>query len=166
MSLASLSVRDRAVYDAISRAATRGEPCPTAREIMTVMGASTPSIAPKCLRRLEQKGLIAVERFATGRVVTIRRTGKSTKRPACTSPHWRGVKAAAMVPAAGHVLDGPAPAPSFTRVREDYGALAEDIQKEAFGKGHRLADFLSQLVGLGWRDYVARKSGVRAGHGR
>jgi len=107
-----------------------------------------------------------VETFAAGRIVTILATGRSTRTPESCRPHWRHMKAAAArvaAPGAGTraLLDGRAPAPALAIVRDDYGALAEEIQREAFRRDQALSSFLSRLVGLGWREYArGRETGA------
>ncbi|WP_157215943.1 helix-turn-helix domain-containing protein [Flavisphingomonas formosensis] len=168
--LASLSPRERAVYDLVAAAADRGEPAPTNRAIMTLLRGATPSIGPRTLARLERKGAIRVEAFSCGRIITIMRTGRSTRAPESRQPHWRQLKAAAARIAAPQaigapprpVLDGAAPAPSFGIVRDDYGALAEEIQREAFRRDQALSAFLSRLVGLGWHEYARGRTGDAA----
>lgn len=150
-----LTERERLVYVAVARAARAGEPCPTGTEIQAMLGAANPSIATKILRRIADKGHITLISYAQSRVVTITRTGQSTRPPPNPSLHWRQLRAAA---ASGHVLDGQAPAPGFGAVKRDYGALADDIQREAFRTGRPLPDFLSHLVLLGWRRHVERKA--------
>jgi len=160
-----LTEREETVYHALAGAADRGEGCPTGEAIRDLLGAQTASASSKILARIERKGWIRVESFARGRRVTILRTGKATRDPGNTAPHWRQTKEAARSPITCHVLEGRAPAPGFPRVVEDYGALAADMQGEAFRLGRTIPDFLSYLVGIGWRSYVAQKAQAGASAG-
>jgi len=165
MSPNALTPNELAVYQRLRAAAEAGAPCPGNRELCALIGSITPTSGPKYLARLTRKGLIRVEGYANGRMVTILRTGRATARPLHTSPHWRQLRAAAVVPAVRHVLDGRAPAPAFGRLKEDYGALADDIRREAFRMRIGLPDFLSGLVLLGWRVHVAAKAEAGASAG-
>jgi len=163
--LASLTTRERAVYDLVALAAEHDEPAPANRAIMRLLGAANPSIGPRTLARLERKGTIRVESFSCGRIITILETGRKTRAPDNLRPHWRRVKAAAardaIRPGMRQAIQGPAPAPAFAIVRDDYGALAEEIRREAFRRDQALNAFLSRLVGLGWREYArAREDGA------
>lgn len=78
--MAEMTPAEALVYDAIFNAAERGEVCPIGLDIEMMIGASSTSMGPKMVRKLEEKGLIEVQRFQKYRIVTIVATGKSTAR--------------------------------------------------------------------------------------
>lgn len=81
--------KDMAVYKAMVRAAEAGRPCPTNDEICGIIGLTSTGSAARAVHRLEAAGVISVQRFSMGRIVTITATGQKTAEPACLRPHWR-----------------------------------------------------------------------------
>jgi len=80
MTLPELTAWEMIVYDAIYNAAEAGEVCPNWLDLNELMGAESSSTSPKYVRRLEEKGLIIVNRYQRFREVQIVATGKWTKR--------------------------------------------------------------------------------------
>ncbi|WP_146037268.1 winged helix-turn-helix domain-containing protein [Novosphingobium guangzhouense] len=80
--------QDDRILAAITKAAERGQPCPQNGELARMIGASSKSVPVNAMKRLEERGLIVVERFSMSRIVTIVATGKSTGGHPAT-PHWR-----------------------------------------------------------------------------
>lgn len=78
----------------LDRAAEAGARCPSNLEIADALGYASVGAIPPLFDRLVALGHIVVERLQASRVVTIRKTGKSTKRPqdAGATPHWRARK--------------------------------------------------------------------------
>lgn len=65
------------IYDAVCRAAERGEMCPTNRELSQLIGLSPPACS-WILHRLAHTGYIEIITYAMSRQVTICATGKKT----------------------------------------------------------------------------------------
>lgn len=88
--------RVRRAMAMLNRAAEAGDRCPSNLELADALGGSSPSMGANIVALLETMGLIAVERFGCGRVVTILSTGKATQ-PMSGRAHWsqRGVVRAA-----------------------------------------------------------------------
>lgn len=90
---------ERIVYQALIDAAEAGQPCPLNMDIEDLIGCDSTSMGPWIIRRLEEKGLIKVERYQRFRVVEIVATGKRTARsPSMHTerPHVpRGMRSAA-----------------------------------------------------------------------
>lgn len=84
-----MTPKEQIVLDALTAAAAAGEPCPTNAELSRMIGAQSDAAASGYVRSLEQRGLIAVGRFARARRVTIVATQQSTAWPNNTAPHWR-----------------------------------------------------------------------------
>jgi hypothetical protein len=76
------------IYWAHVRAADEGSLAPTHMDLSTLLDCclSTPTHLEQ---KMETKGWIKVDRYQRGRRVTIMSTGKSTKEPQGTAPHWR-----------------------------------------------------------------------------
>jgi hypothetical protein len=77
------------IYRALVRAANRAAACPTGDMLAVICGYDSAHGTVVPIKRLEQRGLIRVERFTRSRRVTVVATGKRTR--ACTDnrPHWR-----------------------------------------------------------------------------
>lgn len=69
------------VVDLIADAAAAGQPCPTNDAIAAAMGWPDATSAFKAIRAAERAGVIKVERFMVGRIVTICATGEKTAPP-------------------------------------------------------------------------------------
>ncbi|MAO03586.1 MAG: hypothetical protein CL804_03525 [Citromicrobium sp.] len=76
-----LTYAERMTYQAICAAADAGLPCPLNLDIEDLTGFSSASMGSSLVRRLEQKGLIRVERYQRFRRVQVCATGKWTARP-------------------------------------------------------------------------------------
>jgi len=81
ISPAALTPAEAIAYRMIYDAAEAGEPCPMNIDIEIEIGASSSSMGPKTVARLEAKGLIRVARHHRARIVTIAATGKETACP-------------------------------------------------------------------------------------
>src|SRR3546814_8934868 len=84
---------------------------------MGLIGASSDSTPPTIVRRLEEKGLIKVDRFQRSRRVYIVATDKWTPMPLNTAPHWRN-------------RPQQVPSPSLQAVRERRPDIAAQIRSE------------------------------------
>jgi len=82
MTMAELRASERAVYEMLIAAADNAEPCPLNMDIEDLIGVDSTSMGAWIIMRLEQKGLIKVERFQRFRIVEIVASGKRTARPA------------------------------------------------------------------------------------
>lgn len=86
--LAQLSDKDRAIYTSVRHAAERGQECPSNPVLAVIADYSSIASPVASLKRLQQLGLIEVERFAHSRVVTFP-DGIATKATIASKPHWR-----------------------------------------------------------------------------
>jgi len=88
-----LTTAERSVLCLLVRAAHWGQPAPTTDKLAEALGDSV-SIRSlvKIVRRLEDKGLIAVRRFQRSRQVVVLKTGRATRAPDNQTPHWRAGK--------------------------------------------------------------------------
>lgn len=66
------------IFEALERAAEAGDPCPGNRALADMLGYRSTSSIAALVAEIERRGLIAVERTRTSRVVTIIASGKST----------------------------------------------------------------------------------------
>jgi hypothetical protein len=73
----------------LTAAAEAGKLCPSNTEIAAGLGSSSVSGPVGYIQTLERHGIIKVQRFQAGRIVTIVGTGKSTAAPTNQQPHWR-----------------------------------------------------------------------------
>lgn len=78
---AHLTPAESIAYRMIYEAAEAGDCCPMNIDIEIEIGASSSSMGPKTVARLEAKGLIQVQRHHRARIVTITATGKRTAPP-------------------------------------------------------------------------------------
>lgn len=86
----------QAVLKSVTRAAEAGMPCPSNHDLAVVCGRSSRSVGTYAMQRLEQYGLIRVERYSAGRVVAIVSTGKETVYSGKRTKHFRAVSHAAI----------------------------------------------------------------------
>ncbi len=105
------------LIETLTRIAREGKPCPTNDSLAEELYISRAGTIAKVMERAENAGLIRVESFQRGRIVTIVQLGISTSEIP-RIPHWRtrsGVKRAATR------REPPIPAPekSFTFVSRD-----------------------------------------------
>jgi CTP-dependent riboflavin kinase len=84
-----LRTRAQILFEMIQDAAEDGKPCPTTNKIAEVLGYSSTASVQRILIELLDAGLIEVEVFNAGRIVTICATGKKTAQPKNMQPHWR-----------------------------------------------------------------------------
>lgn len=89
---ALLSPTEKITLEALSKAAHFNLPCPSNQEISDLVGSESVSTATRILQRLENKGLIIVERYQNARRVRIASTRRQTSDPSCKTPHWREAK--------------------------------------------------------------------------
>lgn len=87
---AESQARDDLAYQAIERAAAAGAPCPSNNTLCSLIGLASVGATANVVSRLEQRGLIRITRFQSGREVTIVSSGQSTARyHGKRTPHWR-----------------------------------------------------------------------------
>lgn len=76
-----LSDKETRVLGAIRRAAREGKVCPTNSELAQVLRVRSISGPAAVLQKLELRGIVTVQRWATARQVTIVATGETTAMP-------------------------------------------------------------------------------------
>jgi len=81
--------QEKTVLARLEKAAANNLPCPSNNELAELLDAASVSTPVNVLARLQQKGTIQIERFATSRIVTICATGKSTYGDRSKAAHWR-----------------------------------------------------------------------------
>lgn len=81
--------RSKAVLRMAIEAAESGKPMPTNQVLCDTLGFKKLGHASMALKVWERKGDIRVERFQTGRIVTVVASGKRTAAPKDMTPHWR-----------------------------------------------------------------------------
>lgn len=79
-----------AILAALNTAADEGRVCPSNDELAVLVQVRGAATASDAVKALERDGLIVVERFSAGRMVTIVATGRSTRWDGARNPHWRG----------------------------------------------------------------------------
>jgi len=121
------------------RRATRDEIC-AAIGSDNYEGGTVPGV----LNRLEAKGYITRDIYQRGMRLCIVSTGQCTAPPRDTSPHWR-------------LRTESVPTPTIQAVRERNKPIAAMIEAEARQMGKHPADFLADLVYIGWHEYQAEK---------
>lgn len=84
-----LRTRAQILFHMIQDAAEDGKPCPTTNKIAETLGFASTSCVQRIMLELIDLGLIEVEVFNAGRIVTICATGKKTAQPKNMQPHWR-----------------------------------------------------------------------------
>ena len=89
MLIETLSPWEARAYAAIEQAANDGVRFPTADDLIEACGCESHASTVNVVRRLEERGLIIVERFQRERVGTIVATGKKTAEPRTRAQHWR-----------------------------------------------------------------------------
>lgn len=139
-----LTTVEQRVYDQCREAAAKGLPAPSIEELTAEIGASGVSTVPGIMKRLEAKGYITRQIFQRGRIVCISATGQCTLPPRDQTPHWR-------------VRTERVPSPAIQSVRERNKPISAMIEAEARQLGKHPADFLADLVYIGWHEYQAEK---------
>lgn len=132
-----LSQSERTILALLTRAADAGAPCPMNAELDERIGASSASTSATIVKRLEGWGLIRVERWQRERRVTITATGRATAQVRTRAPHWRDRPRGIPAPTAGRVR---------SRDPKRFDAIAAAARREE----RDLAEFLADLVWLGW----------------
>jgi hypothetical protein len=140
----SLTAVEQAVFDICLRAAREGRELDSIEDMRTELGALSYSTIPGIMKRLEAKGYITRQIFQRGRIVCIASTGQCTMPPHDQTPHWR-------------VRTDRVATPAIQQVRERSKPISSMIEAEARLLGKSPADFLADLVYIGWHEYVAEK---------
>lgn len=138
-----------AIFGRLQSAADRGEPCPTADDLVELTGVGSVSTTVAFMHVLEEERRIEVQRFQRGRIVTILESGNSTAPPGDLTPHWREQQREA-------------PTPTADAVRRANPDVAAHIFSSARSKGRSPQDYLLDLVWLGWEVECERDSMRRA----
>lgn len=135
-----LNWNERTILAALTRAAAAGVQCPFNEDLDTLIGASSASTSTTIVKRLENWGLIRVERYQRERRVTIVKTGKATAEVRTKAPHWR------------HRPQG-IPAPAAAQIKTRSPDIFAEIQVAANREGRAVSDFLADLAWMGWNAY-------------
>lgn len=136
--MTALSDNQSRLLSVLSDAADRGMRCPTNEDLADTLGLRAISAPVYLMDELARRGLIRVERYQRERQVTITATGKATAPVRNPAPHWRD-----------RPRDVPAPAAHVVRTQRP--DTARDIMAAARREGRDPAEFLCDLVWLGWR---------------
>jgi hypothetical protein len=99
------------------------------------------------MQRLERKGLIRIKRYQRSRQVYVVELDQWTKEPANKVPHWRDVPRPQNLPSVA--------LPTIAARRPDEAA---QIQTEIRRRGAMPADFIAELVHMGWHEYLAAQA--------
>ena len=126
-----------AIFRAISDAASRGEPCPTADALQEASGVGSVSTTVALMHVLEEERRIEVTRYQRSRVVTILSEGTSTAPAPNQTPHWR--EAAKQTPT-----------PQPEAIARANPGIADAIFAAARRRSQSPQDYLCRLVWLGW----------------
>ena len=81
MTAPALSYAERVTFEAICAAAEAGGVCPSNNQILELTGYNAAAMAPAMVAKLEERGLIRVDRRQRCRIVEVIATGKRTAVP-------------------------------------------------------------------------------------
>lgn len=141
---APLSPIEQRVLEICKRAADEGRELDSIEDMRMELGALSYSTVPGIMKRLEAKGHISRRIYQRGRVVCIAATGQCTAEPSNQAPHWR------------FRTDQPQ-TPTIQAIRERAKPIAAMIEAESRLTGKPIAEFLADLVYIGWHEYQAEK---------
>lgn len=143
---------EQIVYDALAAAADAGLPCPSNEDLAELLGGYALSAPPQIIDRLVRSGRVTVVRYHKEREVTIVATGLSTAPARTPVPHWR---------------DRPrdVPAPAEHALRRARPETASSIFAAARKMGRMPAEFLADLVWIGWAEYLVEEDQAGASEG-
>lgn len=128
------------IFRALADAAAQSQPCPTADDLAALIPDGSVTRTVDIVRRLEQRGVIAVKRYQRGRQVLIVSTGDLTQPPASASIHWR-------------LRPKTIPAPTVDSIRTRNPDIFRQIEAAASREQRLVADFLGDLVFMGLDSY-------------
>jgi hypothetical protein len=142
---APLSTIESIALECIRQIASEGRRA-TKAEICAAIGSDNyeGGTVSGVIGRLESKGYIQRETYQRGMKLCIVATGQCTAPPRDTSPHWR-------------LRTESVPTPAIQAVRERNKPVSAMIEAEARQLGKHQADFLADLVYIGWHEYQAEK---------
>jgi hypothetical protein len=142
---APLTTIERIALECIRQIASEGRRA-TKAEICGAIGSDNyeGGTVSGVIGRLEAKGYINRETFQRGMRLCVVATGQCTAPPRDTSPHWR-------------LREENVPTPTIQAVRERNKPIASMIEAEARQLGKAPAEFLADLVYIGWSEYQAEK---------
>ena len=121
---------EQRVLAKLTAAANAGRACPTNTELCDLIGGS-PSYPVRIIDRLADQGLIRVERFASGRRVTIVATGRSTTFTGSRAPHWRDQAPQILAQIPSNILTAPRLAALIRKTAADRGLSLTDLLRPA-----------------------------------
>lgn len=79
--------RDAKLLELLTRCAAEGRVAPSNAELTSLLKLERANTVPRIVKRLEERGLIVVERYSCSRIITIVATGQRTGGVPGT-PHW------------------------------------------------------------------------------
>jgi DNA-binding MarR family transcriptional regulator len=135
---------ERTAYEVLFDAAERGAPAPTADDLQAACGCNSVSTTVNLVQRLEQRGLIAVERYQRSRRITITATGKATAPVKNATPHWRSQPRPRDMPSIGLQI-------ALQRKPDMLNQFLVAARRE----GLTVQDFIAELVWAGWQARAA-----------
>jgi hypothetical protein len=138
---------ERVIYAEVVRCAEEQCEMSKADDLVEMLGASSVSTTVGILQRLERKGLIRIRRFQRSRQVYVVELDKWTREPSNTVPHWRDVPRPSNLPTISiH---------TYAQKRQDEAML---IQTETRKLGKMPAEFIADLIHIGWHEYLASRA--------
>ncbi|PZQ55280.1 MAG: hypothetical protein DI555_07995 [Novosphingobium pentaromativorans] len=90
----ALSDRATKLLELLTRCAAEGRAAPSNADLTAFLQLDRANTVPRIMQRLEERGLIVVERYSCSRIVTIVATGQRTAGVPGT-PHWMDANRAA-----------------------------------------------------------------------
>lgn len=129
----ALTPRERIILREIEKAAHSKLPCPSNNDLCRALGVKSRATTVTAIKRLEDKGLLVVERASNFRVATIVTSGLRTAIPEPLGPHSNWRELMSLEPR----ISGPIPAPVFRdpcpwcNTRRDYGCKHFPLENNA-----------------------------------
>lgn len=138
---------ERLVYAEVVRCVEEEREMTNQDDLAEILGGSSVSTTVGVLQRLERKGLIRIKRYQRSRQVYVVELDRSTKEPANKVPHWRDVPRPTNLPTV-----------SLQTLAARRPDEATQIQTEIRRLGKMPAEFIAELVHIGWHEYLASKA--------
>jgi hypothetical protein len=138
---------ERIIYAEVVRCAVEEITMTGQDDLSSLLGGSSVSTTVSIMHRLERKGLIRVKRYQRSRHVYVVEMDRWTAEPVNKSPHWRDVPRPTNLPTVA--------LPTIAMRRPDQAAA---IQTEIRRRGAMPADFIAELVHIGWHEYLAARA--------
>lgn len=129
----ALTPRERIIIREIEKAARSKLPCPSNNDLCRALGVKSPSTTVTAIKRLEDRGLLVVERSNNFRVATVVASGLRTAMPRPSEPSAKWRELVSLEPR----ITGPIPDPVFRdpcpwcNTRRDYGCKHFPLENNA-----------------------------------